>query len=125
MDVIVNNESVAATVSTVVITIVVLIFGEISPKVIAKENADKYAIALAPVVNFIQIVLTPLSIIFGGWSKLMHKLFHSDEQSTMTEDELITIVDEAEEGGVLETEESNLITAWDFPFFGKAEKTLF
>ena len=109
MDVIVNNESVAATVSTVVITIVVLIFGEISPKVIAKENADKYAIALAPVVNFIQIVLTPLSIIFGGWSKLMHKLFHSEDQSTLTEDELITIVDEAEEGGVLETEESNLI----------------
>ena len=109
MDVIVNNESVAATVSTVVITIVVLIFGEISPKVIAKENADKYAIALAPVVNFIMIVLTPLSIIFGGWSKLMHKLFHSEDQSTLTEDELITIVDEAEEGGVLETEESNLI----------------
>lgn len=109
MDVIVNSESVAATVSTVITTIVVLIFGEISPKVIAKENADKYVLALAPVVNFIVIALTPLSIIFGGWSKLMHKLFHSEEQSTLTEDELITIVDEAEEGGVLETEESNLI----------------
>ena len=109
MDIIVNSESVAATVSTVVITIVVLIFGEISPKVIAKENADKYVIALAPVVRFFVIVLTPLSFIFGGWSKLMHKLFKSDEQSAMTEDELITIVDEAEEGGVLETEESNLI----------------
>ena len=109
MDVIVNNDSLAATVSTIVITVAVLIFGEISPKVIARENADKYVVALAPVVNAVVIVMTPLSLIFGAWSKLMHKLFHSKEQSSFTEDELITIVDEAEEGGVLETEEGNLI----------------
>ena len=109
MDVIVNNESLAATVSTIVITVAVLIFGEITPKVIAKENADKYAIALAPVVKAIVIVLTPFSVIFGAWSKLIHKIFHSDEQNSFTEDELITIVDEAEEGGVLEEEEGNLI----------------
>ena len=110
MDVILNNESLAATVSTIVITVAVLIFGEITPKVIAKENADKYALALAPVVKGIVVVLTPLSFIFGGWSKLIHKIFKSKEQEpTYTEDELITIVDEAEEGGVLEEEEGNLI----------------
>ena len=110
MEVITKNESLAATVSTIVITVAVLVFGEISPKVIAKENADKYALALAPVVNAIVIVLTPLSFIFGAWSKLIHMLFHSKEQeATYTEDELITIVDEAEEGGVLEEEEGNLI----------------
>ena len=110
MDVIRNNESLAATVSTIVITIAVLVFGEISPKVIAKENADKYALALAPVLNVICIILTPLSFIFGSWSKLMHVIFRSKEQeATFTEDELITIVDEAEEGGVLEEEEGNLI----------------
>jgi len=109
MDVVVNNDSLAATLSTIVITVAVLIFGEISPKVIARENADKYVVALAPIVNAIVVVLTPLSIIFGAWSKLMHKLFKSKEQSSFTEDELITIVDEAEEGGVLETVEGNLI----------------
>ena len=110
MDVIVNNESLAATVSTIVITVAVLIFGEITPKVIAKENADSYAIALAPVVKFFVIILTPFSVIFGGWSKLIHKIFKSKEQeASFTEDELITIVDEAEEGGVLEEEEGNLI----------------
>ena len=109
MDVIVNNESLAATVSTIVITVAVLIFGEITPKVIAKENADKCAMALAPVVKFFVIILVPFSAIFGGWSKLVHKVFRSKEQSSFTEDELITIVDEAEEGGVLEEEEGNLI----------------
>ena len=110
MDVIVSNESLAATVSTIVITVAVLIFGEITPKVIAKENADSSAIALAPVVKFFVIILTPFSVIFGGWSKLIHKIFKSKEQeASFTEDELITIVDEAEEGGVLEEEEGNLI----------------
>ena len=109
MDLITNNESLAATVSTIVITAAVLIFGEITPKVIAKENADKCAMALAPVVKFFVVILVPFSVIFGGWSKLVHKIFHSKEQSSFTEDELITIVDEAEEGGVLEEEEGNLI----------------
>ena len=110
MDVVINNESLAATISTIVVTVAVLVFGEISPKVIVKENADKYALALSPVVNVICIVLTPFSIVFGAWSKLIHKIFKSkDQEATFTEDELITIVDEAEEGGVIEEEEGNLI----------------
>ena len=110
IDIISNNESLAATLSTVVITVAVLIFGEITPKVIARENADGYVVALAPIVNFLVIILTPLSIIFGGWSKLIHKLFNSKvEQAAITEDELITIVDEAEEDGAIETDEGNLI----------------
>jgi len=110
MDVIKDNESLAATLSTVVITVAVLIFGEISPKVIAREHADGYVIALAPLVNGLVIILTPLSIVFGGWSKLIHKIFKSKkEQAAITEDELITIVDEAEEDGTIETDEGNLI----------------
>ena len=109
MDVIVSNDSLAATVSTIVVTVAVLIFGEISPKVIARENADKYVVALAPVVNSIVVVMTPFSLIFGAWNNLVHKLFHSKEQSSYTEEELITIVDEAEEGGILESDEGNLI----------------
>ena len=104
-----NANSIGSTVSTAVVTVAVLIFGEISPKVIARQNPDKVAMGFAPVINAIMIVLTPLTFVFGAWSNLMVKLFHSKEQNTMTEEELITIVDEAEEGGALESEEGDLI----------------
>ena len=110
INIIKGNESWAATLSTIVITAAVLIFGEISPKVIAREHADRYVLMLASPVKGLLVILTPLSIIFGSWSKLMHKIFKSsEEQSAFTEDELITIVDEAEEGGSIETDEGNLI----------------
>lgn len=104
-----SAQSIGATISTVVITIVVLIFGEISPKVIAKNNADKVVLAFVPVVKAIMIILTPLSFLFGLWSALMRKLFKSKDQDAYTEEELITIVDEAEEDGAIEAEEGDLI----------------
>ena len=110
VDLIKGNESLGATLSTIIVTVAVLIFGEITPKVVARENADGYVIAIAPIVNGIMVVLTPLSIIFGGWSALVHKVFNSkSEQASITGDELITIVDEAEEDGAIETDEGNLI----------------
>lgn len=104
-----NAESIGSTASTAVATVAVLLFGEIAPKVIARQNPDKLAMGLAPIINAIMIILTPFTFIFGAWSNLMVKLFHSKEQNTMTEEELITIVDEAEEGGALESEEGDLI----------------
>ena len=104
-----SAQSIGATLSTVVITVVVLIFGEISPKVIAKNNADKVALAFAPIIRGIMIILTPFSFIFGGWSALMKKLFKSKDPDAYTEEELITIVDEAEEDGAIEAEEGDLI----------------
>lgn len=103
------DEGLASTVSTIVITVAVLIFGEITPKVIARQNADKMAMLIAPFINIIIVLLTPLTLIFGGWSKLLGLIFRSKEQSTYTEEELITIVDEAEEDGTLESEEGDLI----------------
>ncbi|MBO5091491.1 MAG: HlyC/CorC family transporter [Clostridia bacterium] len=103
------DEGLASTVSTIVITVAVLIFGEIAPKVIARQNADKMAMLIAPFINIIIVLLTPLTLIFGGWSKLLGLIFRSKEQSTYTEEELITIVDEAEEDGTLESEEGDLI----------------
>ena len=104
-----DPDSIGATVSTVVITVAVLIFGEISPKVIARGHADGIALAFSYIVNAIGIILTPLSFIFGGWSKLLMKIFKPKQESAYTEDELITIVDEAEEDGSIETEEGDLI----------------
>ena len=107
---IVNNpDSIGSTVSTAVVTIAVLLFGEIAPKVIARQNPDKTAMNFAPIINVVMIILTPFTLIFGAWSNLMVKMFHSKEQNTMTEEELITIVDEAEEGGAFESGEGDLI----------------
>ena len=103
------NQGLASTLSTIVITVLVLIFGEISPKVIARQNADKMAMLLAPFINVIIILLMPISIIFGGWSKLLGLIFRSKELASFTEEELITIVDEAEEDGTLESDEGDLI----------------
>ena len=104
-----DPSSLGSTVSTVLITVAVLIFGEITPKVIARQNADKMAMLLAPFINVVIIILMPLSIIFGGWSKLLGVIFRSKEQAAYTEEELITIVDEAEEDGTLESDEGDLI----------------
>ncbi len=108
-DVVEDPSSLGSTVATVVITVAVLIFGEITPKVIARQNADKMAMLLAPFINVVIIILMPLSVIFGAWSKLLSKIFRSKEQTAYTEEELITIVDEAEEDGTLESEEGDLI----------------
>ena len=109
IDIIVNERATAVAVSIVVIAAVILLFGEITPKVIAKQKADSLSMALAPIVKAIMVIFTPLNLVFGGWGKLIHKISHSEEQGSYTEDELITIVDEAEEEGSLETEEGNLI----------------
>ena len=90
-----------ATISTIAVTIVVLIFGEISPKSLAKENPEKFAMTSAPFLKFLLILLTPVNWLFKCWKKLLALIFHTDEVKTITEDELLTIVEEAEtEGGI-------------------------
>ena len=104
-----TDESVSATISTAVITVAVLIFGEISPKIIARGHADRVTLGFSYIINAIGYVLLPLSFIFGCWSKLLMLIVKPKNGSAYTEDELITIVDEAEEDGSIETEEGDLI----------------
>ena len=103
-----SSEAVALTVAIVSSLVAILLFGEILPRVIGKRRADSLVVATAGVVKALVIALIPVSIIFIGFNKLIHKLSGGEEQGT-AEEELITIVDEAEEEGVLETEEGNLI----------------
>ena len=100
---------VGATAATVVITIVVLIFGEITPKNVAKEKPEKFAMFSARIIHFFMILLTPLIVIFSGWKKLISKLFKLDYDNVITEEELITIVEEAETEGGIGEEQSELI----------------
>ena len=101
--------SFAAGISTAVVTVVVLIFGEISPKNIAKEHADGYAMAVCDLIRFLEILFAPFNFLFGLWKKLLNKVFHKSEEASITEEELMTIVDEAEEDGGIAPDEGKLI----------------
>ena len=70
-----DNSDLAATVSTIVMTVVVLIFGEITPKTMAKERAEKFAVFVTPAIRFFVFVFYPLNIAFKGWKKLLSKIF--------------------------------------------------
>ncbi len=104
-----KSESLGSTISTVVMTVVVLIFGEVSPKSIAKEKPEKFACFAAPFLKALMLIFTPFVAFFVVWKKMLKKLFRLDNKDTITGDELINIVDEAEEGGGLDEEESDLI----------------
>ena len=98
-----------ATVSTMVLTIVVLIFGEVTPKSLAKEMPETIATAVSPVLNLLMLLFTPLTWLFTQWKKLLGKFIHSREEDTITEGELMTMVSEAENDGELTDRESQLI----------------
>ena len=97
--------------STIILTVVVLIFGEITPKTLANDQAEKFCMRAAPALRICLIVLTPLQLFFGLFQKAAIKLFHSSEEEGITEEELITMVEEAESEGGLEHHESELIRA--------------
>jgi len=111
-----------ATIATAVATIVVLIFGEISPKSLAKEHPEKFAMFAAPFIKLLMVILKPINYLFSLWKKLLAKVFNADGSRPITEDELLTIVEEAEtEGGIDEGQseliqnaiEFNNLEAWD------------
>lgn len=89
------------TVSTIVMTILILILGEISPKSIAKDIPESFAIFSAPLLNVFCIILKPVNHIFCLWKKLISKVLKIQKHSGITEDEILTIAEEAEnEGGI-------------------------
>jgi len=100
---------IGATISTVVITIAVLIFGEISPKSIAKESPEKFAMFSAPIIRIVIFVLTPVNFLFTYWKILLSKLFNAGDDRKMTQDELLILVDEAANDGGINTHESELV----------------
>ncbi len=104
-----NGQSLGTTVSTVVTTVAVLIFGEITPKTLAKESPERFSMFSAPIIRVLMVVLAPLSGFFGFIKFLMSKLFKSKEDMKMTQDELLTLVDEAEQEGGIDEEESKLL----------------
>lgn len=95
--------------STVIMTVVVLVFGEISPKSLAKESPEKFAMLSAPVMRVLIVLFTPLNFLFSQWKRLLSRVFHTDDSPGMTEEELLTIVEEAQQEGGIDEQESELI----------------
>ena len=89
------GEENGASVSTVIMTIVVLVFGEVTPKSVAKEVPEQFAMFSAPFMNILTKILTPLNFLFAQWKKLLAKLFQMENDHGITEEELLTFVEEA------------------------------
>ena len=98
-----------ATTATAVVTVVVLIFGEVTPKSLAKQSPDRFSMVVAPVIRVFMLILTPVNLFFAGINKLTQKLVRVREEPPISGDELLTLVDEAEQDGGIEAEESELI----------------
>ena len=103
------DQDLGASVSTAVMTIVVLIFGEVSPKCLAKENPESFARFSAPILKFLMFILTPINFVFMQWRKLLSLIFKKKPENRMTQEELITIVDEAQSEGGIDEENGELI----------------
>lgn len=101
-------------VSTLAMTIIVLIFGEITPKSLAKENAEKFTLAVVNVLDIMIKCLSPLVFIFVKFKNLFGGN-NDNSQPTVTEQELKYLIEESESEGVLEEQESELVkSALDF-----------
>ena len=104
-----------ATISTIVVTVVVLVFGEISPKSVAKDCAERFAMFSAPILRVFLFVLTPLNFLFSLWKKLLAKVFRLNGESKMSQEELLMLVDEVQQDGSIDKNEGELLkNAIDF-----------
>lgn len=104
-----GNPDTGATVSTIVVTLVVLIFGEITPKSIAKDCPEKFAMFSAPFINVLIIILTPVNFIFTYWKKLVSKILRLESDNKMSQEELLMLVEEVEQEGSIDANEGVLL----------------
>ena len=102
-------DNLATTISTAVVTVVVLIFGEITPKSIAKNRPEGFAMFAAPLMQFFIWILIPFSALFSLWTKLVAKIFRVKADNKMSQEELLMLVEEVQEEGTIDDEEGDLL----------------
>lgn len=100
-----------ATIATLVTTVLLLLFGEITPKLIGKVYSDDIAIRFSPILNFIMTLLTPFVWFFNHWQSFVSRIIPMSTEDNISEEELLSIVDEARLGGSIELEEHRLVKA--------------
>ena len=96
-------------ISSIVMTLVIMIIGEILPKNIAKYSPEKFAMSVTPILSLLMFLFSPLTLIFNLLQKQFEKMF-KNENDTFSNDELITMVEEANEEGEMEDHEAEIIT---------------
>ncbi len=88
------------TVATVALTVIILVFGEVSPKSLAKEVPESFAMFSAPLLRLLMTALTPVNFLFARWKRLLSRIFRNQEGDGITEEELVGMVEQAQtEGG--------------------------
>ena len=106
-----GNEGIGVALATGFVTLMILIFGEITPKTLASNNAEKFVLAFAPIVSFFRIVFMPIVFILNVFTHIMMKAFGdlSSTGPTVTQEDLKTIVNVSHEEGVLEDDERKML----------------
>jgi CBS domain containing-hemolysin-like protein len=104
-----GGANIGATVSTIVVTVVVLFFGEMASKSLAKEAPDKFVMYSAPFLKILIILLTPLTAVFSAWKRLMSKAFRTEPDSKMSQEELLMLIDEVQQEGSIGEDEGDLL----------------
>ena len=107
-----NNVAMASTIATILVTVVILIFGEIVPKVLSKQHADTVVRIIAFPTRILTIILSPFVFIVMAILFVLRKIWgkdHKDDEPTVTEEELSSIIDTVEEEGVINEEQSELL----------------
>ncbi len=103
------------TVMTLCITAVVILFGEVLPKTVAKARADRLALSLAPALKFTGTVLFPFAAVFQAFSRAMTRLFSRNGTPQITEEDVHDMIEDIEEGGTLDSDEVALLfSAFEF-----------
>jgi CBS domain containing-hemolysin-like protein len=103
------------SIATLVMTVMVLIFGEISPKTLAKESPERVAMAFAPLLRIFVFIFTPANRLASAWKQMIVKLFRVTGDRAVTEDELLTFVEEVrQEGGINKQEEEMIRQVIEF-----------
>lgn len=97
------------TIATIFSTVIILIFGEITPKTVAKEIPEKFSMFAAPIIQAIMVIMIPITYFFAVLKKISIKIFKVSGHHKITEDELMTMVEEAETDGGIDEEQSELI----------------
>ena len=100
---------IGATLSTIFTTVIILIFGEITPKSVSKDCPEKFAMFSAPLIQFFIYLLLPLNLIFSLWKKLISKIFKLEADSKLSHDELLMLVDEVQQDGSVDEDEGELL----------------
>ena len=104
-----GKEDLATTIASIVMTVVILFVGEVGPKTLAKQQPEKFAMAVGPAIRVLMIILKPLDLLFSLWRKLLSKLVKPEREENQIEEELMTIIDEAQTEGDIEEDEGKLI----------------